>query len=220
MTNFLNIPFLLSIFKDVYHFSSIRQFPARSGVTGVVLKRLWNRSRLYSNRILYGMPLPRLFKHHVLQEISLPNPQECAISLLNSTSHPYNTWQALMEKPHKLLIIDDNEEILIALSDFFSRKNYEVISATNGLEGLKLVETHKEAIDLIITDLVMPNISGVAVITIVKKKFPDIPVIAITGWGEHPEALAMEAQADLVLEKPFELSDLERFMNDVLNRKD
>lgn len=124
-----------------------------------------------------------------------------------------------MENPNKLLIIDDNEEILVALSDFFSRKNYEVISATNGLDGLKLIEKHQAAIDLIITDLVMPNISGVAVITIVKKKYPNIPVIAITGWGEHPESLAMEAHADLVLEKPFELSDLDRFMRELLDKK-
>ena len=77
-----------------------------------------------------------------------------------------------METTYKLLIIDDNEEILIALSDFFSKTSYEVISANNGLDGLKLIEKHKDAIDLIITDLVMPNISGVAVISIVKKKYP------------------------------------------------
>ena len=124
-----------------------------------------------------------------------------------------------MEKTYKLLIIDDNEEILIALSDFFNKTSYDVISANNGLDGLKLIEKHKDAIDLIITDLVMPNISGVAVISIVKKKYPDIPVVAITGWGEHPESLAEEAHADLVLEKPFELGDLDRMMKDLLNKK-
>jgi len=124
-----------------------------------------------------------------------------------------------MEKPYKLLIIDDNEEILIALRDFFSKKNYHVISAPNGLEGLKLIENFKDTIDLIITDLVMPNVSGVAVISIVKRKYPKIPIIAITGWGEHPEALAEEAQADLVLEKPFDLADLDKTMKKLLSRK-
>jgi DNA-binding NtrC family response regulator len=62
----------------------------------------------------------------------------------------------------------------------------------------------------------MPDISGVGVISIVKKKYPSIPVIAITGWGEHPEALATEADADLVLEKPFELSDLDKSVSDLL----
>ena len=124
-----------------------------------------------------------------------------------------------MDKSFKMLIIDDNEEILIALNDFFSKQDFEVISATNGLDGLKLIESHKETIDLIITDLVMPNVSGVAVISIVKKKYPKIPIIAITGWGEHPESLAEEAEADLVLEKPFELSELDNFTKDILSRK-
>jgi len=126
---------------------------------------------------------------------------------------------ALMDKSFKMLIIDDNEEILIALNDFFSKQDFEVIAATNGLDGLKLIESHKETIDLIITDLVMPNVSGVAVISIVKKKYPKIPIIAITGWGEHPESLAEEAEADLVLEKPFELSELDNFTKDILSRK-
>jgi DNA-binding response OmpR family regulator len=125
-----------------------------------------------------------------------------------------------MNTPHKLLIIDDNKEILSALKDFFTRKSYEVSSATDGLEGLKLLETEERGFDLVITDLVMPNISGVALISIIKKKFPDTPVIAITGWGEHPEALATEAQADKVLEKPFELSELDRLIKDLLPQKD
>jgi DNA-binding response OmpR family regulator len=48
---------------------------------------------------------------------------------------------------------------------------------------------------------------------------PGIPVIAITGWGEHPEALATEADADLVLEKPFELAELDKHVSDMLARK-
>ena len=120
-----------------------------------------------------------------------------------------------MDKPYKLLIIDDNKEILNALYDFFSKKKYEVVSASDGLDGLKLLETEKQGFDLIITDLVMPNISGVGLISIIKKKYPDMPVIAITGWGEHPEALATEAQADRVLEKPFELSELDTLISEL-----
>jgi DNA-binding NtrC family response regulator len=65
----------------------------------------------------------------------------------------------------------------------------------------------------------MPDISGVGVISIVKKKYPTIPVIAITGWGEHPEALATEADADLVLEKPFELAELDKNVSDLLAKR-
>jgi DNA-binding NtrC family response regulator len=124
-----------------------------------------------------------------------------------------------MAKPHKLLIIDDNEDILTALHDFFSKKNYDVVSASDGFDGLKLLETDKQGVDLVITDLVMPSISGVGVISIIRNKFPDLPVIAITGYGEHPGALATEAQADHVLEKPFELDKLDGLIRDLLTPK-
>jgi len=124
-----------------------------------------------------------------------------------------------MDKPFKLLIIDDDEEILSTLKYFLSTKRYEVFSASDGLESLKLLETEEQGFDLVITDLVMPNISGVGLIAIIKKKLPGLPVIAITGWGEHPEVLATEAQADQVLEKPFELSELDRLIKDLLSEK-
>lgn len=113
-----------------------------------------------------------------------------------------------MGKKYRLLIIDDNEEILVSLKNFFSKKDYQVVSASNGLDALKLLEASKEDFDLVITDLVMPNISGVAITTIIKKKNPNMPVIAITGYGEQPGALAKEARADFVLEKPFKLEEL------------
>lgn len=124
-----------------------------------------------------------------------------------------------MDKPYKLLIIDDNEETLTMLHSFFSKKNYEVASSLSGLDGLKLFESDEKGFDLVITDLVMPNISGVAVISIIKKKNPATPVIAITGWGEHPESLASEANADLILSKPLQLDELEVFVLDLLSRK-
>ena len=122
-----------------------------------------------------------------------------------------------MVNPYRLLIIDDNKEILTALTDFLSKKKYDIVSASDGLDGLKLIETEQQGFDLVITDLVMPNISGVGLISIIKKKFPDLPVIAITGWGEHPEALATEAQANRVLEKPFDLSELDTVIRELLS---
>ena len=123
-----------------------------------------------------------------------------------------------MEDKPKILVIDDSKETVAGLQSFFNNK-YQVLTAENGLDGLKHFEEDDNGIDLVITDLVMPDISGVGVISIVKKKYPGIPVIAITGWGEHPEALATEADADLVLEKPFELAELDKHVTDMLAKK-
>jgi len=119
----------------------------------------------------------------------------------------------------KLLIIDDDEHILANLCYFFNDKGYDVTSAPDGLEGLRLIENDRQGFDLIITDIVIPQISGISLISIIKKKFPDIPVIAITGWGEYPEAFATESQADKVLSKPFELSELDSAINELISFK-
>ena len=121
-----------------------------------------------------------------------------------------------MSTQPKLLIIDDNEEILVALKNFLNKKDYLVVTASNGLDGLKLFEAAYDEFDLVITDLVMPNIGGVALISIFKNQTPDLPIIAITGYGEQPESLAREARADVVLEKPFKLDELEKFVEELL----
>jgi DNA-binding NtrC family response regulator len=123
-----------------------------------------------------------------------------------------------MGKKNRLLVIDDSVETVAGLKHFFSKK-YDVYTAPDGMEGLKLFETEDEGFDLVITDLVMPYISGVGVISIIKKKYPGIPVIAITGWGEHPGALATEAHADIVLEKPIELPELDKLVAEFLAKK-
>jgi YesN/AraC family two-component response regulator len=119
----------------------------------------------------------------------------------------------------KILLIDDEEHVLGNLCYFLNYKNYDVTAASDGLEGLKILENDQTRFDMIITDIIMPQINGISLISIVKKKFPDMPVIAITGWGEYPGEFALECQADEVLSKPFELSDLENAINKHISSK-
>lgn len=123
-----------------------------------------------------------------------------------------------MKKKGKLLIIDDSDVIVEMLFQFLKNKNYELASASNGLDGIKLFNSDPEGFDLVITDIVMPNISGVGVISILKAKRPDLPIIAITGFGEHPESLAAEARADVVLEKPIDLTTLDQHISDLVKK--
>ena len=119
----------------------------------------------------------------------------------------------------RVLVIDDNQEILDGLRSYLGKKRYEVVTASDGLDGLKCIETMIDGFDLVITDIVMPNVSGIGVISIIKNTQPDLPIIAITGMGEYPENLAKEAQADVVLTKPFELKELVQAIKDLLGDK-
>jgi DNA-binding response OmpR family regulator len=121
-----------------------------------------------------------------------------------------------MKKNIRILLIDDSQEILAGLLNFLSRKGYEVVTALDGLEGMKIIEADRKGFDLVITDVVMPYVSGVGIVAVIKQRSPATPVIAITGMGEHPEKLAREANAESVLVKPFELKDLKKHIEDLL----
>ena len=73
-----------------------------------------------------------------------------------------------MKDKYKILIVDDSKETVSGLKSFFNDK-YNIATAGDGLEGLKTFENDRDGIDLIITDLIMPEISGVALIDIIKK---------------------------------------------------
>ncbi|MCK7510712.1 MAG: response regulator [Desulfobacterales bacterium] len=121
-------------------------------------------------------------------------------------------------KKYRLLVIDDSKETVAGLNSFLSQK-YDVITAYNGLDGLKAFETDESSIDLVITDLVMPEISGVGVISHHQEKIPRNSGDRNYRLGEHPGALAAEAEADLVLDKPFELVDLDRHVAELISKK-
>lgn len=120
-----------------------------------------------------------------------------------------------MEKKPQILLVDDSKEIVEGLKSFLSR-NYVVHTASNGLDALKVFERNKEELDLVITDMVMPDLSGAALISMIRAKAPGTPIIAMTGWGHYPSQLATEAQANVVFKKPFDLVALDQSMSELL----
>ena len=121
-----------------------------------------------------------------------------------------------MKSTCRLLIVDDDPSILSLLEIFLKNNNYDVVCVTNSLDGLKQIESGEKSFDLIITDLVMPDISGIGLISILKKEHPEIPIIAITGKGAEPEKLSLEASVDAILQKPFERGSLPRMITSLL----
>lgn len=106
-----------------------------------------------------------------------------------------------------ILIIDDEKNIREGLSAALELDGYSVKLAANGAEGLALIE--KGDIDLVITDLRMPGISGEEVLAKVRGESPDIPVIVLTGHGSIDTAVdAMRNGAYDFLTKPLSLDRL------------
>ncbi|CAK8719321.1 Response regulatory domain-containing protein [Candidatus Electronema halotolerans] len=110
----------------------------------------------------------------------------------------------------KILIIDDDEQILPMLAHAVELAGYAAVTALDGREGQRLLE--KQPFDLVITDLIMPEREGMETITYIKKNFPAIKIIAISGGGRiGPETYlpaALELGADDAFAKPFPVEEL------------
>jgi len=81
----------------------------------------------------------------------------------------------------RILVIDDDDQILRTLHQVLEMEGHEVVDTSNGKEGIKFFR--ENGADLIITDIVMPEKEGLETIMELRRDFPDIKVIAISGGG-------------------------------------
>ncbi len=108
---------------------------------------------------------------------------------------------------YQILVIDDDKDVRQILKEMLIIKGYSVTDASDGEEALKLIE--KDRFDLILTDLIMPKVSGWDIVRQAKKKDQNIPVIVISGWVDRlSDGDPIEKQADLILAKPVIWNDL------------
>ena len=104
-----------------------------------------------------------------------------------------------------LLVVDDDEDIVDIISMSFEDQ-FEVVTAQNGFDAIKLFEEKKPA--LIITDLIMPNFNGLDFIRSIRSADPDIPIVATSGHSAKLLARAEKFGASVGLSKPFEVTQL------------
>jgi len=117
----------------------------------------------------------------------------------------------------KILLIDDTLSLLEEVNDILSMEGYEVITATNGFEGLEKVGKNKP--DIIITDLVMPELDGYNLIEKIKSidKYKNIPIIVLSAQAaKENKDRAFQLQADKYLDKPCSASELISSIEDLL----
>jgi len=116
----------------------------------------------------------------------------------------------------KILIIDDEDIVRDMLRDILEPVGYSILEAENGQKGLEIFNT--EAIDLVITDIMMPEKDGFETISELNKIRPGIKIIALTGYGLHNLPIAFDLGAALVYEKPIKPKDLKKAVANLLNK--
>lgn len=115
-----------------------------------------------------------------------------------------------------ILIVDDEPSILQSLSGLLTDEGFEVITANNGYEALKVIDT--EAPDLVMLDIWMPGIDGMETLKEIKKNSTALPVIIITGHGNVETAVkATKLGAFDLIEKPLNIDKVIVAINNALN---
>jgi CheY-like chemotaxis protein len=121
----------------------------------------------------------------------------------------------------KILVFDDEPSILLMLKKLLEKAGYEVEVALNGKEGMALFEKNKP--DLLITDIIMPEKEGLETIYELRRSYPDLKIIAISGGGRIgpdgylPGAKLMGANA--IFTKPLIPKEFLQVVADLLGEK-
>ena len=120
----------------------------------------------------------------------------------------------------KIFVFDDEPAILFMIKKMLEKAGHEVDIALNGKEGTELFE--KKMPDLLITDIIMPDKEGLETIFELRKKYPELKIIAISGGGRiGPEGYLPGAKllgADMVFQKPLDQKEFLQAVSLLLNK--
>ncbi len=118
--------------------------------------------------------------------------------------------------PRKILIVDDEPQIVEICRDYLRAAGYETVIAGNGLQGVALARREKP--DLIVLDLMMPEMNGLEVTRTIRRE-SDVPIIMLTARVEETDKLiGLELGADDYMTKPFSPRELVARIRVVLRR--
>jgi len=123
-----------------------------------------------------------------------------------------------MQTKKRILVIDDDEFVRAILCEVLEQWHYEVFSARNGQHGIEMIETKKP--DIVITDIIMPEKEGIETILEIRKKYPGIKLVAISGSDRGASNInyldiARNLGANNALQKPIDLDALKIVLKDL-----
>ncbi|MFN8388990.1 MAG: sigma-54 dependent transcriptional regulator [Bdellovibrionota bacterium] len=121
-----------------------------------------------------------------------------------------------MQEKYQILIVDDEQQMQLAMEAVLARSGHAVLKCSNGQEALEVLERAK--VDLIISDMRMPVMTGNELLEKLHELYPRIPVVMITAYGTITQAVeAMKNGAFDFITKPFSAEDLEGVIARALN---
>jgi len=118
----------------------------------------------------------------------------------------------------KLLIVEDDESVRTLAARALERDGHMVTIATDGAQGLELIQRAAGGYDLVVSDIRMPEMDGIEMATAAAKQFPTIKIMLMTGYADQRErAEELNGIIRDVVQKPFTLAEIRARVGRVLN---
>ena len=117
----------------------------------------------------------------------------------------------------RLLIVDDEESMRTLVARAIAMDGHEIVTAADGAEALEILSNGQNAFDLLLTDIQMPVMDGIALALTAARDLPDLTILLMTGFADQRErASGLNAIAHDVISKPFSVADIRSAVADAL----
>jgi signal transduction histidine kinase len=117
-------------------------------------------------------------------------------------------------RPLKVVVVDDDVEVLRPLCAYLQSSGYEVVSAQGGVEGLEAIQAARP--DVVLSDIAMPGVSGIELCRRVQSMELGIPIVLMSGWASEVDPLQVrDAGAQALLAKPFSMQQVTELLSSV-----
>ncbi len=172
---------------------------------GYLISLPWNKKTKYTldlQRVEEVLNESKQFSQHMRERIW----KYLAVRLLHDDKKP------------EILVVEDEKIALESLSYILKKDGYKVVEANNGAEAIRKLKVFN--FDIVLTDLIMGEVDGQAVLEETKRRYPDTPVIIITGYATVDSAIqALRKGAFHYIEKPIKFDEVQTVIHDALRKK-
>jgi two-component system, cell cycle sensor histidine kinase and response regulator CckA len=140
---------------------------------------------------------------------------------VEEASSPAATTAGLLPESETLLVVEDERAFRDLLREGLQSRGYQVLVASNGVDALQVAERHNGPIRVLITDVIMPQMSGVELAKCLTKVRRNTDVLYMSGYADDKVGNISESDGELTLiQKPFYIDELVRKIQEILRRKD
>ena len=117
----------------------------------------------------------------------------------------------------RILVVDDEESLRSLVARGLAMDGHDCLTAGDGAEALDILMAEQGHFDLLLTDIRMPLMDGIALALAAKQQFPDLTIMLMTGFADQRErASGLDALIHDVVTKPFGMADIRKAVNDAL----